>query len=139
MHNVVIACLPKGEIGNNSAATVVTRMISSFPNMKFVLMVGIGGGVPKYARLGNVVISTPIDEYGGVVQWDFGKAEHGGSFKRTGSLNRPPTELLTALTKVEKEHEIKGSKISIYLEEVEKKWPKLAPRYTRSEHLKDVL
>jgi hypothetical protein len=29
-HNIAIACLPKGEIGNNPAATVATRISSSF-------------------------------------------------------------------------------------------------------------
>ena len=138
-HNVVVACLPKGEIGNNNSATVAARMTSTFPSIKFGLMVGIGGGVPKSVRLGDVVVSTPTDGFGGVVQWDFGKTEQGGIFKRTGALNRPPTELLAALTKLEKEHAMKGSKIPQYLEELEKNWPRLVPKYIRSEFLKDVL
>ena len=138
-HNVVVACLPKGEIGNNNSATVAARMTSTFPSIRFGLMVGIGGGVPKSVRLGDVVVSTPTDGFGGVVQWDFGKTEQGGTFKRTGALNRPPTELLAALTKLEKEHDMKGSKIPQYLEELKKNWPKLALKYTRSESLKDML
>ena len=138
-HNVVVACLPKGEIGNNNSATVAARMTSTFPSIRFGLMVGIGGGVPKSVRLGDVVVSTPTDGFGGVVQWDFGKTNQGGTFKRTGALNRPPTELLAALTKLEKEHAMKGSKIPQYLEELKKNWPKLVPEYTRSEFLKDIL
>ena len=103
-HNIVVACLAKGEIGNNNSATVAVRMTTTFPSIKFGLMVGIGGGVPKSVRLGDIVVSTPIDEFGGVVQWDFGKTEQGGIFKRTGALNHPPTELLTALSKLEKDH-----------------------------------
>jgi nucleoside phosphorylase len=102
-------------------------------------MVGIGGGVPKSVRLGDVVVSTPTDGFGGVVQWDFGKTEQGGIFKRTGALNSPPTELLAALTKLEKEHAMEGSKIPQYLEELKKNWPRLVPKYIRSESLKDVL
>ncbi|RYO80522.1 hypothetical protein DL762_007612 [Monosporascus cannonballus] len=34
---------------------------------------------------------------------------------------------------------MKGSKIPQYLEELKNNWPKLAPKYTRSESLKDVL
>jgi nucleoside phosphorylase len=138
-HNVVVACLPKGEIGNNNSATVAARMTSTFPSIRFGLMVGIGGGVPKSVRLGDIVVSTPTDRFGGVVQWDFGKTEQGGTFKPTEALNRPPTELLAALTKLEKEHKMKGSKIPQYLEELKKNWPNLAPKYTRSESLKDVL
>ena len=137
-HNVVIACLPKGEIGNNNSAIVAARMTSTFPSIKFGLMVGIGGGVPKFVRLGDVVVSTPTDGFGGVVQWDFGKAEQGGIFKRTGALNSPPSTLLTALTKLEKDHAMNGSKIPQYLKELKKNWPRLVPKYIRSESLKDV-
>ncbi|KAJ5118395.1 Disease resistance protein [Penicillium atrosanguineum] len=57
-HNVVIAGLPRA--GNYSAATVVTQMRTTFPNLKYGLLVGIGGGVPiktdhGMIRLGHVV------------------------------------------------------------------------------------
>lgn len=138
-HNIVIACLPEGGIGTNSAATVATRMITTFPAIRLGLMVGIGGGVPPKVRLGDVVVSTPVGQFPGVVQWDFGKAEQGGNFERTGSLNRPPTSLLTALTKLKTSHELNGPKIPKYLDELKQKWPRLAPKYLRSEALEDVL
>ncbi|KAI1455233.1 ankyrin repeat protein [Annulohypoxylon moriforme] len=138
-HNIVIACLPKGKIGTNSAATVATRMVDTFPSIKVGLMVGIGGGIPPNVRLGDVVVSAPVDEYPGVVQWDLGKAEKDGKFKRTGTLNNPPSALLTALSKLESNHEMSESKIPQYLDEVEKKWPKLALKYTSSQSLKDSL
>ncbi|KAL9568767.1 hypothetical protein ACKAV7_007081 [Fusarium commune] len=138
-HNVVIACLPKGKIGNNPAATVAAFMVSTFPSIKFGLMVGIGGGIPPKVRLGDVVVSTPVGQFPGVVQWDCGKAKEGGSFERTGLLNNPPTSLLTALTKLETEHEMKGSRIQEYLDELKQKWPKLVPKYLRSDSLQDVL
>ena len=97
-HNVVIACLPKGTIGTNAATTVATSMTSTFTSIKFGLIVGIGGGIPPKVRLGDVVVSTPVDEHPGVVQWDLGKAEDEGTFKRTGALDRPPGALLTAIT-----------------------------------------
>src|SRR5437667_4886809 len=68
-HNVVIVCLPTGQIGNNSAAAVVTQMKSAFPSIRFGLMVGIGGGVPSGEadiRLGDVVVSQPCNGHGGV-------------------------------------------------------------------------
>jgi len=67
-HNLVIFYLPKGRYGNNSAATVVTSMLSTLQSVKFVLLVGIGGGVPPKIRLGDVVVGTPIDQHPGVVQ-----------------------------------------------------------------------
>jgi nucleoside phosphorylase len=138
-HKVVVACLPKGKYGTNSAATIATRMVSTFPSIKVGLMVGIGGGIPPKVRLGDVVVSTPVDQYPGVVQWDFGKAEKDGNFKRTGVLNNPPSALLTALTKLETKHEMNGSKIHQYLDDLEKKWPNLVPEYTQSASLKDPL
>ncbi|CAG1970863.1 unnamed protein product, partial [Fusarium graminearum] len=138
-HNVVIACLPKGEIGTNVAATIATWMISTFPLIKLGLMVGIGGGIPPKVRLGDVVVSTPTDQYPGVVQWDLGTAEEGGNFKQTGSLNNPPTSLRTALAKLNTENELNGSKIPEYLDEMKKKWPRLASKYLRNESLEDVL
>ncbi|KAJ5177143.1 uncharacterized protein N7482_003020 [Penicillium canariense] len=137
-HNVVIACLPKGQIGNNSAANVAAWMISTFPSIRFGLMVGIGGGVPPKVRLGDVVVSTPMGQFPGLVQWDFGKAKEGGSFERTGSLNNPPTSLLTALTALETEHDLVGSKIPEYLEGLRKKWPRLVPKYLPFD-LQDIL
>ncbi|CAI7636252.1 unnamed protein product [Penicillium pancosmium] len=137
-HNVVIACLPKGQIGNNSAASVASWMISTFPSIKFGLMVGIGGGVPPKVRLGDVVVSTPVGQFPGVVQWDFGKAKEGGSFERTGSLNNPPASLLTALTALETEHDLVGSRIPQYLEELRERWPRLVSKYLPSD-LQDIL
>ena len=138
-HNVVIACLPKGEIGTSSAATVAARMTGTFPSIRFGLMVGIGGGIPPKVRLGDVVVSTPVGQFPGMIQWDFGKTKEDGSFERTGSLNNPPASLLTALTKLETEHELNGSKILEYLDELKEKWPRLVPKYLRSNSLEDVL
>src|SRR5271163_1113694 len=43
-HKVVLACLPMGITGNNSAAAVANNMMRSFRSIRFGLMVGIGGG-----------------------------------------------------------------------------------------------
>ena len=140
-HNIVIACLPKGKIGTLSAAAVASQMVRTFPSIKVGLMVGIGGGIPPKVRLGDVVISTPVAEYPGVVQWDMGKAETemGGGFKRTGAMNNPPASLLTALTKLETMSSIHGLQIHRYVEQVGRRYPALASTYTWSESLKDPL
>ncbi|CRG92353.1 Polyprotein pp220 [Talaromyces islandicus] len=138
-HNVVIACLPMGMIGNNNSATVAAHMLSTFPSIKFNLLVGIGGGVPPKVRLGDIVVSKPVGRYSGVVQWDYGKAGQGNSFERTGSLNSPPAAVLTALTKLQSKHDMQGSEIPYYLENLRQKWPKLAPQYLRSDSLQDLL
>jgi nucleoside phosphorylase len=97
-HNVVIAGLHQP--GNNPAATVVTQMRMTFPNLRFGLLVGIGGGVPVKTdngmiRLGDVVVSKPAGENSGAVQYDHGKAK-AGQFERTGVLAPPPAVLLNA-------------------------------------------
>ncbi|KAL9480807.1 hypothetical protein ACSS6W_005593 [Trichoderma asperelloides] len=141
-HNIVIACLPKGKQGTTSAAVVAAQMLDSFPSVKFGLMIGIGGGVPTDdhdIRLGDVVVSTPTSSFPGVVQWDMGKAKEGGSFERTGWLNNPPRTLLTALHRLETQHEMEGSSIETYVDEMITRWPRLKQKYARCESLKDIL
>jgi nucleoside phosphorylase len=120
-HNVVIVCLPAGRIGNSPAAVVATQLTSTFKAIRFGLMVGIGGGVPSAAadiRLGDVVVSQPHRTFGGVVQYDSGKATPSG-FERTGSLSSPPQILLGAAAKVQA-NELRGrSQLSTYVSKLE--------------------
>ncbi|KAG9203889.1 hypothetical protein G6514_002050 [Epicoccum nigrum] len=116
-HNVVIACLPEGRIGTNSAAAVAVQMKSTFSSTRFGLMVGIGGGVPSEeadVRLGDIVVSKPHKTHGGVVQYDSGKATLTG-FERVGSLNSPPEILLGAVAKVRAKHMRGKGKLPEYL------------------------
>lgn len=103
-HNIVIAGLPAGQYGTTSATTVVNHMTRTFSkSLRVALMVGVGGGIASPendVRLGDVVISCPVDTYGGVVQYDRGKHVTGGEFIRTGSLNSPPRSLLTAISRL---------------------------------------
>ncbi|KAF3309294.1 hypothetical protein TWF173_011296 [Orbilia oligospora] len=119
-HYVVIGCLPSGRYGTVSAAIVAKDMVRSFPNLRFALMVGIGGGAPtnqRDIRLGDVVVSQPEGDLGGVVQFDLGKrlqeegegdgADGRGSsqlFRRTGQLNAPPSVLLGAMPRLLRLH-----------------------------------
>ena len=131
-HNIVVACLPNGEYGIASAATVATQLLSSFPSIRFGLMVGIGGGVPNKdvdIRLGDVVVSKPTGGYGGVIQYDYGKAVHGG-LTRTGTLNRPPNLILTALAVLEANHLAGQSRIPELLSEMASKLGQNASNFT---------
>jgi ankyrin repeat protein/nucleoside phosphorylase len=120
-HNIVIGCLSAGELGTSSAATVATKMHAKFPNLRFILMVGVGGGVPttKDVRLGDVVVSQPSAGYGGVVQYDFGKSVP-GRFIHTGCLNAPPQALLQALSHLQARHLCGDNSLSKYLAVSEK-------------------
>jgi nucleoside phosphorylase len=108
-HNVVIANFPIGTQGLVSAATVAGNLVRSFPNVRVVLMVGIGGGAPllpdRDIRLGDVVVSCPGGGKPGVVQYDFGKLIQGRPFEATMALNRPPPALLTGAMQLEVEIE----------------------------------
>lgn len=130
-HNVVIACLPAGLTGTNTAATVAAQMRYSFGRIRFELMVGIGGGVPSAEydiRLGDVVVSRPGTQNGGVVQYDFGKTIAEGRFVHTGALNAPPIVLLTALSDLQAEHALNGNRLADYLKAMDN--PRLQAKFT---------
>jgi len=115
-HNVVIACLPAGAYGTNAAATVAKDMLRTFICLRFGLLVGIRGGIPNLKdgrdiRLGDIVVSQPVDTFGGVVQYDLGKNLGEGRFERKGSLNSPPILLLTALASLQSKSGLRESPI----------------------------
>ncbi|KAL5610522.1 hypothetical protein FOBRF1_006639 [Fusarium oxysporum] len=133
-HNVVMAALPKSEYGTTSTATVARDMLRSFPNIRFGLMVGIGGGVPSAKhdiRLGDVVVSTRDSGEGGVFQYDYGKTIQEHAFVTTGSLNQPPQLLLTALSALEAEYELEGHQLRAHIDRALEQWPRLRQKYSR--------
>ncbi|KAK4182171.1 vegetative incompatibility protein HET-E-1, partial [Podospora australis] len=116
-HNIVIATLPDGEYGTNSAAAVSRDMLHSFPNVRIGLMVGIGGGAPTAKhdiRLGDIVVSSRAggSNYGGVLQYDFGKSIQDKEFRETGYLNQPPMVLRTAVSTLKGIYERKGHRLA---------------------------
>lgn len=67
-HNIVIAFPGAGVNGTNAVARTTAHMVRTFQNIRFGLMVGIGGGAAKSPdplnalndiRLGDVVVSEP--------------------------------------------------------------------------------
>jgi nucleoside phosphorylase len=103
----------------------------TFPSLRFGLMVGIGGGVPSYEhdiRLGDVVVSQPTGSFGGVIQYDFGKTVQRGRFQRTGSLNKPPKILLSAVSAVQVQHDIDGPQFLSHLAGMAVKHPRLSQK-----------
>ncbi|KAL5334981.1 purine and uridine phosphorylase [Aspergillus crustosus] len=120
-HNVVIACLPLGVYGIASASLVATQVLATFPEIRFCLLIGVGGGVPSAdidSRLGDVVVSRPTGAFGGVVQYDYGKSISRRRFLRTGVLNKPPTILLSAMSALESDHMTGDTHIPEYLSQL---------------------
>ncbi len=133
-HNVVAAGLPSGSPGSVSAATVAAHMQYTFKSIRFGLVVGVGSGVPCASddiRLGDVVVSTPGDGSGGVVQYDPVAAASEGRFVRTGALNKPPQVLLTAVADLAADHLMDGNRISSILARTAEGKPSLRARIAR--------
>jgi nucleoside phosphorylase len=141
-YNIVIACLPPNRPGSVSAARLAAQMLVSFPAVRVGLLVGIGGGVPSEnvdIRLGDVVVSKPQGDSGGVIQFDYGKAMSGGRFQRTGALNSPPLVLLSAVSKLQAEHQRKEPQLLKHVTEAIAKYPRLRNTYTSPGGENDLL
>lgn len=141
-HNIIIACLPSGIYGTTSAATSAAQIQFTFRSIRCGLMVGIGGGVPSKKadiRLGDVVVSKPMGGFGGVVQYDYGKAVSGNRFEHTGVLNKPPPVLLTAISRLQAAHMSRASQISNLLSETISRNPTMRDRFTYRGARQDLL
>ncbi|KAL2866947.1 nucleoside phosphorylase domain-containing protein [Aspergillus lucknowensis] len=125
-HNIVIACVG---MGTSAAAHAAANLLRTFPNIRFGLTVGIGGGAPlapdtsdprKDIRLGDVVVSTAKDSHGGVVQYDKGKMMHDGTFAIASHLNKPPTILSQAVVRLQSNHVLGKGKMTRYINKIGK-------------------
>lgn len=83
-------------MGNNKAAIRAQKMITCFPELKYVIMTGIAGGIPspedvtKHVRLGDIIISE------GVIQYDLITETPEGQRCRSNTA-RPASVLLEAV------------------------------------------
>ncbi|RDW58650.1 hypothetical protein BP6252_13126 [Coleophoma cylindrospora] len=117
-HNVVIA---RSGAGTTSATVAAIHMLHTYPNIRFGLLVGIAGGAPRGKdndiRLGDIVISMPTKDHGGVVQVDFGTqvGEGFAGFKITGQLNKPPRLLINAVEGLKSRHDFEEPKLQEYI------------------------
>ncbi|KAL1387416.1 hypothetical protein HDK64DRAFT_300642 [Phyllosticta capitalensis] len=146
-HYIVIACIQAGSYGTNAASKVGASMVSTFPNVKFGLLVGIGGAIPVLdewgdtIRLGDVAISQPTNDNGGVFQHDLVKIIDGAPTQNRGFLNKPPGVLLSALEKMKAEHERNDSEVPKILENLSPKMrkPRKGPGYVHQGEKNDRL
>ena len=141
LHNVVISVMPHWQPGLANAAVVAKDMVRSFPNIRIVLMVGIGGGVPTRhdIRLGDIVVSSAGYNTGGVLQYDYGHAIQEKRFKITGHLNQPPMVLQTAINGLRAAHELDGHGIDGVIDAILQKRPRLRKNYQRPDVASDPL
>jgi nucleoside phosphorylase len=115
-HNVIAACLPYEESGTNAASKVASDMEKSFPSVKWYFVVGIGGGVPSKKhdiRLGDVVVSTAI------IQHDKGKRiQDNSKFQSTGIIHRPARSLMTAISRLQSDLDIRPHFLEPHIERI---------------------
>lgn len=141
-HNVVIAALPRGQYGLVSAATVARNLLHTFTNVRISLMVGVGGGAPSQKhdiRLGDIVVGSPGNGRGGVLQYDYGKTIQDSTFTMTGHLNQPPQCILTALAVLEAQYETDGHEIAAQIDQVLEKRKRLRAGYRKPASSSDRL
>lgn len=140
-HNVVISVVPMGDYGSSSAARVVRKIVQTFPNIRICLMVGIGGGVPSQKhdmRLGDIAVGIGLNGESAVLQYDFGKAVQGQSFKPIGFLDQPPI-LRRAVYGLRAQYEHEGHKLDNAVNKIIERKPQLQKRYQRPDPASDQL
>ncbi|KAF5657766.1 ankyrin repeat protein [Fusarium circinatum] len=118
-HNVVIA--RPHQIGPIKAAQCAATVAQQFPNVRFALMIGIGGGIPSAKvdiRLGDIAVGIAKGSHPGVMQYDYGKYEKEGKFTLKGSLNKPPGILLSASSALEEDEEMNESRLYEFLDDI---------------------
>ncbi|KAK4205993.1 nucleoside phosphorylase domain-containing protein, partial [Rhypophila decipiens] len=140
-HNVVIACLPHWNYGQVNAANVARDMLRAFPNVRFGLMVGIGGGVPtkQDLRLGDIVVSSLNYENGAVFQYNFGQTVQDKAFRATGYLDAPPLLLQTAVQELKVSYRRRSNKIDNTIKAILDRNPRLRGEYRRPDPATDRL
>jgi Phosphorylase superfamily len=99
-HNVVLAHMPS--MGKASAASVASKLQTSFEGIKLALVVGICGGVPTRTDnedilLGDVIISE------GLIEYNFGRQLPNKFIRKNilqDTLGRPNFEIRSVLAKL---------------------------------------
>ncbi|PNP60329.1 hypothetical protein THARTR1_00353 [Trichoderma harzianum] len=127
-HNIVIAGLPYGEYDVSSAVAVATDMLRSFPNIRIGLIVGIGGTAPSSkhnVRLGDVVVSAPLDRIESGFPYMFGEGMQQRMFDMTGSLIQQQTLVRTAVNRLKAYYQTRGHQIEENISSVLEKFPNL--------------
>lgn len=132
-HQVVIAVLPDGKYGTLSAAGLARDMLHSFPNIRFGLMVGIGSGIPTKhdIRLGDIIVSSPQNGRGGLLQYNLGKELQGQTLHQTGFLNQPPLILRIAVAGLQAQYNKEGHQLKESIQVVLDSNKRLKGKYTQ--------
>ncbi|CAL1532447.1 unnamed protein product [Lymnaea stagnalis] len=97
-----------------AAENTVTRLLGTFNKIQHVLLVGVGGAVPHYSdynqhvRLGDVVVSTPVDDTGAIYVYcsKVEKIKNASGYSYVTRIWAPREQaLINAVNKMKKETE----------------------------------
>ena len=102
--NVVVACLSSGETRPGSASIVAAQMWMDFSAIRWMLTVGIAGGVPSTIadiRLGVIVVNRPLADGPSTLMHDLKKGPTNDQSLTMKTSNKPSNLLLTATGRVE--------------------------------------
>ena len=122
-HNVVLTCLSFGEIGPLSASTVAAQMRVDFSNIRWMLTVGIAGGVPSTKtdiRLGDIVVNRPTADSPSALTHDSEGLTNDQPLT-TKTLIKPSNLLLTLTGRVETNSILGKSRIPRHIADIVQK------------------
>lgn len=114
-HAVVIATCPQGRTGNVNAGRLTFAMFKTFREIRMVLLVGIGGGIPsphisadssKNVHLGDVVVGHPGDSKPACIYHESGRSKV-NEFEITSKVQDPDWRLTNALAILTSDHGMK--------------------------------
>jgi nucleoside phosphorylase len=138
-HNVIIiAASSNNENERPSVASVTRDMVIRFPNIKFYLLVGIGGGAPSTKhdiRLGDVIVGYLAPEReDNVFQYDFEEPMQIPRHNGFRFLDQPlPMLLRIAIERVRSQFEMKGHRLEETINAILDNNQQLRERYKRPE------
>jgi nucleoside phosphorylase len=105
-HAVVVASCSQGATGNVNAGRLTGPLFKTFPNIRMVVLVGIGGGIPRAeasedslddVHLGDVVVGWPGDGKPACIYHERGRSKVDGQFELVGTMQDPDWRLTNAL------------------------------------------
>lgn len=127
-NDVVLLLSQMGQRDGMSLEELMTQeMLHDFPNIRMGLMVGTGGGAPSKKhdiRLGDIVVSTPRNGEGGVLQYKFDKTIQTESFQSTEYLTQSYV-CCASIRRTKSQYEKKGHNLDDKVRKTLEKNPQL--------------
>jgi nucleoside phosphorylase len=129
-YDIVLAHPTPGNQQTILAVEIVEQIRVAFKSIRFILLIGLGGGVPhtkEKISLGDVVVGRPEPGRSGLVLYEGGQVhwnnDDTGNAHSEGSFEKPSSSLLTATRKVEMNSILGNSHMRTYMNTIIDKHP----------------